>query len=63
MNELIKLVTLESLKGKRTQITIVVGIVINALVYLGKITQDQANTINSFLILIAGYFFAEKVSK
>lgn len=60
-----KLATLEPLKGKRSQITIAIGFILNLLVTTGvlKWTQDELNQVNTTLIFIFGYFFAEKVSK
>lgn len=65
MDRLLSILRLDALKGSRTQWTILAGLLLNALVSLGilKFTPDQVDTVNKFLAIIAGYFFAEKVSK
>ena len=65
MNNILSILKLEPLKGSRTQYTILVALVVNALVQFKilNLTPDEVNTVNSFLVLIGGYFFAEKVSK
>ena len=64
MDKLFGLLTLQPLKGNRTQYTIIVGIALNALVQLGFLHLDaaQMDTVNKFLVLIGGFFFADKVS-
>lgn len=63
-DKLFSLIRLDSIKGSRTQFTIIAGLALNALVQLGFINLDasQLDTVNKFLTLIGGYFFAEKVS-
>lgn len=64
LDKILSFIRLESLKGSRTQYTIIAGLALNALVTLGIIhlTPEQLKTVNEFLTLIGGYFFAEKVS-
>jgi len=65
MNQFLSLLKLENLKGSRTQYTIIIGLVVNALVQFKIVdwSPEEVNTVNQFLILIGGYFFAEKVSQ
>ena len=65
MKELLSILTLEPLRGKRTQITIVLMGVINTLVSLGwlQLTAEDLKRVNDFLTLAIGFFFADKVSK
>ena len=64
MNQLLNLVTLQNLKGNRTQITIIVGGLVNFLVQVGilKMTPDQLQATNTFLAWLVGLFFVEKVN-
>lgn len=59
------LISLEFLKGKRTQWTIIAFGVINFLTNVGivKLSPEDLTQINSFLTWAGAYFFAEKVSK
>ena len=65
MDKIMSLIRLEKFSGSRTQYTIIAGLALNALVQLGFIhlSSDQLDTVNKFLTLVGGYFFAEKVSK
>lgn len=65
MSKLLDLISLKPLQGERTQLTIIAAGIVNILVQLGilNLTPEQLNSVNQFLTLIGGYFFAEKVSK
>ncbi len=60
-----KALTLEPLKGMRTQITAIIGFALNMLVASGilKWTPEELNQVNTTLAFVIGYFFVEKVSK
>ena len=65
MNNLLDLITLKSLKGGRTQITIVLFGIVNILTQLGvlHLTPEQLVQINQTLTWVGTYFFADKLSK
>ena len=65
MKDLLKILTLEPLKGKRSQITIIVMGLVNILAQLDilKLTPQDLENINKFLAWALAFFFAEKVSK
>lgn len=65
MGKLLELLSLKTIQGERTQLTIVVAGIINILNELKviQVTPDQINTINQVLLFIGAYFFADKVSK
>lgn len=65
MNNLIDLITLKSLKGGRTQITIMLFGVINILTQLGvlHLSAEQLSQINQALTWAGTFFFADKLSK
>lgn len=65
MDKILGLIRLDALKGKRTQITIILMGIINILVNLGVLHLDAngLKQINEALTFVATYFFAEKVSK
>ena len=58
-------VSLKVLTGHRSQITALIALGLNALNKMGWTHFDpaQIETINQFLIMLFGYFFAEKLSK
>lgn len=62
MDQLIKLLTLHSLKGQRTQLTALVGIALFGLVQLGVLHADDIKRVQEFLLLLGTYFFADKFS-
>ena len=64
MNQLLNLLTLQPLKNYRSQTTAIVALIINALVQLGflHLTPEQVNTVNDFLLILFGYFFADKMT-
>ena len=59
MDRLLKLVTLEPLKGLRSKLTILIDIVLYALVKFGVITQEQFNQWQPLILSILGYFVLE----
>jgi len=63
MDKLLKLLTLQDLRGSRSQVTIFIGGVLTLAVQMGWITLDpeQLDTINKFILIVLGYFFVEKV--
>lgn len=65
MDKILSLLRLDSLKGSRTQITILLWGAINFLASAGfiKLTAEDLNQINQFLTWAGAYFFAAKVSK
>lgn len=65
LKQLVDLITLKALQGKRTQITIVIMGIINVLVQLGylHLSPDDLVRINQGLLLVMGFFFSEKMSK
>lgn len=65
MEKILSILRLEPLKGSRTQYTLLIGIVVNALVKLGylHLTPEEIKTTNEFLTMAGMYFFADKVSK
>ena len=62
MNQLLNLVTLKSLKGSRTQWTIVIAGFINLLVsqHILVMTPEQLGAANEFFKWIGMYFFSDK---
>ena len=65
---LLNLLTLKPLTGKRSQITLVAGIVINAVFQILKaldilvVDDESIKSINETLAVIFAFFIAEKVS-
>jgi hypothetical protein len=55
--------SLKGLKGSRTQMTILVGAVLNLLVGFGilHLTAEDLQKLNEALMIICGYFFVDKV--
>ena len=62
--DILKLVTLQPLKGSRSQLTVLAGALLNIFVGMGwiELTPEQQKTITEFLVLVFAYFFCEKVS-
>lgn len=56
-------ISLKMIRGSRTQLTILVGAILNLLVGFGLInlTVEDLQKINESLIVIGGYFFVDKV--
>ena len=63
MDKLIKLLTLQDLRGSRSQVTILIGAALNFAVQMSwlTLTPEQLITINKFILIVLGYFFVEKV--
>ena len=63
MDKLLQLLSLQSLKGSRTQVTLIVIALVNLLNQVGilHLSPTDLDTVNKFLTIIGTYFFAEKV--
>ena len=65
MNQILSLLKLEPLSGIRSQLTAIIGVVLNILVSTGILnwTPAELDKVNQVIIFLFGYFFAEKMTK